>query len=134
MNFAKFNKTRFDYDAVTMEWDKKDKSLWKKVADIFDENDPDKVWTIRSIFTIKKDENHPDMINDEEAIVTCDNYFVNVPHHQLEDAKKMLEDREACEYINDGGAGFRLRPYETSKRKETCYSMVWVDLGIGDEV
>lgn len=132
MKFAKFNKTRFDYDAVTMEWGK-DKYI--KVADLFDNDNPDKVYIIRSAFIIKKDpEKNPDMINEEEAVVTIDDHFVNVPHHQLPEVQAMLADSDACDYINKGMAGFVLRPYETSKRKELCYQMKWVDVPSGDEV
>lgn len=131
MFFAKFNKTRFDYDAVTTDWGK---DRYKKVHEIFDPKNPNKIFTVRGMFTIKKDEKHPDMINDESPVVTIDDAWVNVPQHQLEEVKDILSDPAAIEYINQGKCGFILRPYETPKRKETCYSLKWVDIPSGDEV
>lgn len=132
MKFAKFNKTRFNYDAVTREWGK---DKYKKLSEIYDMFEPDTVFAIHSAFTIdNSDGKYPGMIGKEAAVVTIDDWFVNVPDHQLEEVKSMLADQEACEYINEGKAGFVIRPYETPKRKETCYSMKWVDIPSGDEI
>lgn len=123
MLFSKFNKERmFTYDCSGFDYVSL-KELWQKNPD---ENH---VYTIRGAYinTRTNSEYH-----EEAPIVVIDGTYVNIPDHQLEQVRAMIEDQRAIAAINNGEAGFTIKVYEQRRFKKTCFKAVWCDVTPAD--
>ena len=68
--------------------------------------------------------------NDEAPIVALSTIYVNIPQHQLTAIKSMIADKGAVRAINNGYAGFTIRPYQKKRgnKVETYYEAFWCDV------
>lgn len=139
-NFAQFNKFRFNYDAVSAEWDKNDKSRYVSLKDLYKKYGPDHIFEIKSawIRKAKKDDKGniiDGSIKEENPVITIEGLFVNIPWHQLEEVRPMHDRDDAVEFINNGGAGFMIREYDNQYQKgEKAYSARWCNMDDGSVV
>lgn len=58
----------------------------------------------------------------ESAVLMTDDYYVNLPQHFVETVKKIMQDPQAVEMINQGKVKAEFYSYET-KKYGTCYSL-----------
>ena len=131
MNFARFNTFRFDYDSVTMEWDK---DRYTNLAALYKLNGPDKIYEIKSMH-VREAKEGDGSINKYNPVITIEGTHVNLPHHQLIQVQNMLNDPDVPAYVNAGGAGFTIREYETDKRPgEKCYSAQFCNMDDGSHI
>lgn len=131
MNFAKFNKFRFDYDSETMEWGE---PRYTNLASLYKLNGPDKVYVIRSMH-IREAKEGDGSINKLNPIVTIEGTHVNIPQQQLEQIQHMLEDPGVPEFVNAGGAGFTIREYDNKYRPgEKAYSANFCNVEEGSHI
>lgn len=134
MSFAKFNTNTFKYtwDTTNYVKDEDGKNVFKSLEELFDESgrDESKIYVIRAAF-IKEETK----VGKPSASVGLDCYWANIPTHQTEEVRDIIADKGATEAINNGQAGFRIRPYTKKEFPgETFYSAVWTDVESGDEV
>lgn len=119
--FSKFNKERL-FDVDTSEFDYCSlEDLWKKNPN------SETAYRLRGVYISTKSE-----FNDRSPMCAIDGYYVNLPQHQLGDIERMLEDRQAIKAINDGLAGFVIRPYDQKRFGKLCYAAKWVDMEVED--
>lgn len=131
MNFAKFNTFRFDYDAVTMEWEGE---RYTNLESLYKLNGPDKIYEIKSMH-VREAKEGDGSINKLNPVITIEGTHVNIPQHQLIQIQKMLDDAEAVAYINAGGAGFTIREYDNKyKPGEKAYSANFCNMDDGSHV
>ena len=65
------------------------------------------------------------------CVAILEDRFVNLPQHMIEEIQGILADPEDVEAIKAGKVGFKIRTYESDKKKgkdKTCYAISWVDL------
>lgn len=140
MNFAKFNKFKFDYDSVSAEWDKNDKSRYVSLKDLYEKYGSDHIFEIKSVWIrkAKKDDKGriiDGSIKEENPVVTIEGLYVNIPWHQLEEVRGMIEESDTVEFINDGGAGFTIREYDNRYQPgEKAYAASWCNTDDGSHV
>lgn len=89
--------------------------------DLFNNNGSDFVYDVRAIYINKKSK------YGESPVIVTSNELVNLPKHLTDTVKEMLADSELVTSINNHTFGFQIYTYETSNRKELCYSVNWVD-------
>ena len=116
MSFAsKFNKSRkFSINTTGFSY--------KSLADLFNENGADCVYTIYAIYINTKSK-----FGDAPVVATAD-YFVNFPKHMIEDAQEILSDADAISDINAGKVGFKIYQYHDNKHNRDCFGVDWVDV------
>lgn len=124
-SFSNFNKERlftFDTSLIT--------GKYTNLEELFKENGPDKEYQLKAVYLSKFSQ-----FADEAPIAALADTYVNLPSHQLDDIKSMMNNPNAVRAINTGYAGFKIRPYEktvtlkSGKTKvETYYSAEWVDV------
>ena len=65
----------------------------------------------------------------EAPVIALDTIYVNLPQHQLDNIKQMMQDPEEVNEINAGRAGFRIAPYRYdvngTGNEEEYYKPVW---------
>lgn len=116
MKFSKFNKERlFNLDTADFQYTDLE-SLYKK-------NGANQEYVLRGVYIGTKSN-----FSDESPIIATDNFYINLPQHQLGEIKEMLADPRAIQAINDGEAGFKIDTYFQSRFKKTCYKAVWIDV------
>lgn len=129
--FANFNKERkfnFNVESIRDKYVKASElgSLIKKYGEGY-------IFTIRGLYLGEIDaEDSVTGKKQDTASVATDFTYVNAPSFQYEEIAAMLEDKDAIDCINAGGAGFIVEPY-TARGKE-YYKLVWVDIESGDTV
>ena len=94
---------------------------YRSLHDLFNDNGEDFVYKINAIYINKKSK------FGESPVIATNNELVNLPKHLTDLAKEIIADKEAVEQINNGEFGFTIYTYETSNRKELCYSVNFVD-------
>lgn len=119
--FTQFNKEFVHF--TVLDEDQFDRKKYHKLADLYDEENPDKVFNLRGLFIGTKSE-LPDV--PESPIAATDNFYVNLPVHQLEDVKAIRANKAAVSAMNKGRAGFKIRKY-TSVYNTECYAVEWID-------
>lgn len=65
------------------------------------------------------------------CVAILEDRFVSLPQHMVEEIQEILADPEDVEAIKAGKVGFKIRTYESDKKKgkdKTCYAISWVDL------
>ena len=133
MNFAKFNTYRFAYDSISAEWPK-DETSFTSLADLYAKYGPDNIFEIKSIW-IRNAKEGDGSINKENPIVTIEGIHVNIPQHQLEQIRNMLNDPGVVEYVDNGGAGFTIREYDNQyKPGEKAYAARWCNTDDGSHI
>ena len=71
----------------------------------------------------------------EKAVLVADNHCIYLPDHCISDVKKILDNDEYIEAINNGLCGFATSEYEaTNYGGKICYSGSFVDIDKPAEV
>lgn len=121
MSFAaKHNKGAIDWGIDTEGFE------YFKLADIY-EIAGDDVVNLHGLFINSKNNSE---YGDSCVAITSDR-FVNLPQYMIHEVKEILSDPEDVEAIKAGKVGFKIRTYESEKKKgkdKTCYGVSWVDL------
>lgn len=124
-SFASFNKERL-FNVDTADFD------YVKLADLYERDGEGEIYVIRGVYIGTKSE-----FAEESPLLATDEFYVNLPQHQLIEIKEMLNSRQAISCINNGGAGFVIEKYTKklkSGAKKVCYKARWVDIESGDLV
>ena len=128
-NFNSLNKERlFTFDASVIQKLHPDKDdRYVNLEELYKKNGPDKEYQIRGCYI-----NTKSAIEEvkEAPVVALSDIYVNIPQHQLFAIKAMIGDKNAVKAINNGEAGFTIRPYVKTrgKKQETFYEARWIDV------
>lgn len=63
----------------------------------------------------------------DSAVGVTDKELVNLPHYLTDTVKKMIDDEELVQMVNDGKVGFTIREY-TSKQYGKNFTIDWVQI------
>lgn len=123
--FNKLNKGRFNFDVTDI------KGNYITPKDLYERDGVEEIYVVRAVYLGKmdKDLRKDDLRGKEDketACVATDEFYVNVPDHQIKEIKEILDSQEMIDAINDGLCGFELVPYEA--RGEQFVKLRWVDL------
>lgn len=121
---SKFNKGNVfkDVDTTNMEY--------VKLADVYDKNNPDKIFKIQGVYT------NPKSKLGESCVAIGEKVQYNLPNYEVETVKEMLADDEVIKAIRAGKVGFKIEPYsnswgvnkETGEIEKEFYGIDWVDI------
>lgn len=101
-----------------------DNPTYKKLEDLYDSKHADKVYPVYGLFINTKG------AYGEQAIACTENsIIINLPSHLVDVVKKMREDSELTEAINDDRFGLKITTYQRNGQRRTFYSVEWVDIG-----
>lgn len=114
-NAEKYNKKRFDMATDGFEY--------RSLADCFNDNGKDYVYTIGAIYVNTKSK-----YGDAPVFAVTDGYYINIPKHILNTAVEMLNDEEAVKAINDGMVGFKIYPYTAKKYNRDAFGIDFVNI------
>lgn len=100
-----------------------DNPVYKKLKDLYTENGPDKVYTLRALYLANKSQHpHPVAALDSDI-------FADLPAHLMENVKNWRADTVLTDLINKGLVGTTIYTYESENYgKKTCYSIDLVDI------
>lgn len=104
---------------------KKKDARYTNLEELYKKDGEGVKYQIRALYINTKSE-----VAEESPVAALSTIYVNIPLHQLEAVKEMRGDKNAVAAINDGYAGFYIRPYKKTigKKVETFYSAVWCDV------
>lgn len=134
MNFAAFNNFKFAYDAVSATWEKNDKSRYISLEALYKKNGPNKVYEGKAIWIrhAKTDENGEIIdgsMYKENPVITIEDVFVNIPHHQLKQVNALLSSDVIIDEVDSGHFGFTIREYDNEYKKgEKAYAANWCNI------
>ena len=130
-NFNNLNSFRqWEYEP---DYDTSDASNYRKLEEVYD--DPDTVYEVRGCFINPKTNYNSKITRKKEAaVLILDDFMVNVPDHQIMAVKHILEDEEACDAIDRGECGFKIRKYHQTEYDKDCYSITFVNIEPKDGV
>jgi len=115
-NFEKLNKKQiFSYEVSGEESYTNLEYLFKR-----DGEDSSVTYQIHGVYIGTKSNFDP-----EVPMVLIENFYVNLPVHQLDEVKQILADPEAIRAINEGKAGFSITTYLQKRFNRICYKAVW---------
>ena len=137
-SFTSLNKERlFNFDTSiinelhpqTPEERKIHDDRYTKLQELYKENGADMTYQIRGAYINTKSSE-----NEESPVIALSTIYVNIPQHQLLAVKSMIADKGAVRAINNGYAGFRIRPYQKKRgnKMETYYEAIWCDVDPSD--
>lgn len=93
------------------------------LKEMYSEQAPERIFGVYALFINDKGNYGP------QPIACSDGRLIfNLPAHLLEDVKKMREDPEVTEAINDGKLGFKIRTYQRKGSRSVLYTVEWVDM------
>lgn len=116
MDFTKLNKERkFDIDTSSFDY--------VNLEDLYTKNGPDKQYRVRGVYISNKSK-----FVAEAPMVALDDTYVNLPDHQIEAIKAILENKSAIKQVNDGELGFVISHYYQKRFKKDCYSAVFINM------
>lgn len=123
-NFAKLNKSsRFDFRP---DYDTSDASAYRKLSEMYEEDGEGAIYTVRAIYINSKTQFRNNVTKKKEApVFLLDDYAVNIPSFQIEEALEILADEDAIEAVNNGECEFHIEPYTTKYSDEQCYKVVF---------
>lgn len=100
-----------------------DTPVYKKLKDLYTENGPDKVYTLRALYLANKSQHpHPVAALDVDTLA-------DLPAHLMENVKNWRADTVLTDLINKGLVGITIYTYEAENfGKKTCYSIDLVDI------
>lgn len=128
-NFENLNYERkFDYDVTNI------RGKYTDCEEMFTKYGSEKVFRVNALYISTASKYDP-----EKPMAALDETYLNLPVHLLDEVKGILNDKEACQQINNGEVGVSFYSYikklkkkfknGTEKEvKKTCYSVKWVDL------
>lgn len=113
---------KYQKNLPKFEFDKDKQREFISLKDLYKANG-ETSYTIEAIFINKKSK------FGDAPVFYIDNYMVNIPQHQLDDATDMIQDEEMVNAINQRLIGFK--PYEfENKQKQKGYSYELVDMEV----
>lgn len=118
-SFSKFNKERL-FNVDTSEYD------YLKLEDLYARDGEGAVYPVLGVYIGTKSK-----FDAETPILATDESYVNLPVHQLDEIKAMLEDSAAVAAINAGQCGFTIEKFHQKRFDIDCYSAVWCDYNEG---
>lgn len=111
---SKFNRQNlFDVDTKDFKW--------VKLEELFN-TDPQKQYKVLGVFI-----NHKSKFGDSPVAI-IDGFLVNLPRHELDQVKDMLDDNEIIQYIRDGHVAFSVYEYHSTTYNRDAYSVEWLDI------
>ena len=114
MNFEKFNRKQLFTNVPENVED------YISLEELYKMNGADKVYCLRALYINTRSEFAP-----EAPVALTNNYYVNIPVHQLEEVKAIMNDALAVKAVNNKEAGFKIESYRKEKYNKTCYRAVW---------
>ena len=122
MNFGKFNKKQL-FTNLPEGVDE-----YISLEELYKENGPEAKYCIRAFYINTRSDFAP-----ETPVVLTNDYYVNIPLHQLSEVKDIMTDNFAVKAINNKEAGFTIESYYKEKYGKTCYKAVWCNYNEADE-
>ena len=111
---------RYQQSLPKFDFDKEQKREFTSLKDLYKANGEDATYDIEAIFINKKSK------FGDAPVFYIDGYMVNIPQHQTEEVKQMIQDEEFVNAINQRQIGFK--PYEfENKQGQTGYSYELVE-------
>lgn len=114
MNFGKFNKKQL-FTNLPEGVDE-----YISLEELYETNGADKVYCLRALYINTRSDFAP-----ETPVALTNNYYVNIPVHQLKEVKAIMDDALAVNAVNNKKAGFKIESYRKEKYNKTCYRVVW---------
>ena len=95
-----------------------------KLSELFASDGANTVYPIQGLYI-----NHKSEYGDAPVAI-CEEYFVNLPAHMLDECLDILKSEDDINDIKAGLVGFTIEEYEKEivKKKKTCYGIRWCDL------
>ena len=123
-NFQKLNKTsRFDFHP---DYDTSNPDSYKSLKDLYEEGGELAIHTVRAIYINTKTQYRNNITKKKEApVFLLDDFAVNIPSFQIEEALEILSDDEAIEAVNAGECEFHIETYNSKYSDEPCYKVVF---------
>ncbi|MBO5921331.1 MAG: hypothetical protein J6Q48_02970 [Bacteroidaceae bacterium] len=100
-----------------------------KLADLYERDGEGASYVIRAAYIGNKSE-----YADESPLLAIDDFYVNLPQHQLDVVKDILSDRVYINAINNGQLGFYIEAYDKKLKSgavKTCYKAIFIDIDAG---
>ena len=100
-----------------------------KLADLYERDGEGASYVIRGAYIGTKSE-----YADESPLLAIDDFYVNLPQHQLDVVKDILSDRVYINAINNGQLGFYIESYDKKLKSgavKTCYKAIFIDIDAG---
>ena len=94
---------------------------YKKLVELYDAKKPEKVFPIQGLYINTKSK------FGKAPVAICNDCFVNLPAHMLEEVQEILKSAEDIADIKAGKVGFIVEPYTTDEGM-TCYGVRWSDI------
>lgn len=113
-NFGKFNKKQLFVAETTGDEE------YTNLQYLYERDGEGAVYTIKALYIGTKSNFDP-----EVPLLLIDDYYVNLPVHQLSEIKEMLANPQAIAAINNGQAAFTIASYFQKRFNRTCYKAVW---------
>ena len=114
MNFEKFNRKQL-FTNLPEGVDE-----YISLEELYEANGADKVYRLRALYINTRSGFAP-----EAPVALINNYYVNIPVHQLQEVKEIMNDALAVKAVNNKEAGFKIESYRKEKYNKTCYRVVW---------
>ena len=114
MNFGKFNKKQL-FTNLPEGVDE-----YISLEELYETNGAGKVYCLRALYINTRSDFAP-----ETPVALTNNYYVNIPVHQLQEVKAIMNDALAVNAVNNKKAGFKIESYRKEKYNKTCYRAVW---------
>ena len=105
---------------------KDEKLSFFKLSELFDAENPDKVYPIMSAWINSKGQYQPHGV----LVTTIDGVkfiAVDIPEFMTDSIEKLFSDQQYYDAINAGKLGFKIYTYD-SKRRKGCHSITFVDI------
>ena len=111
MNFEKFNRKQLFTNVPENVED------YISLEELYKMNGADKVYCLRALYINTRSDFAP-----ETPVALTNNYYVNIPVHQLQEVKAIMNDALAVKAINNKEAGFKIESYRKEKYNKTWQS------------
>lgn len=128
-NFESLNfERKFDFDVTNI------RGKYADCKEMFTKYGDGKVFRVNAMYISTASK-----YDDEKPMLALDETYLNLPVHLLGECKKILNDKSACEQINNGEVGVTFYQYVKKLKKELpdgtektvkrkCYSIKWVKI------
>lgn len=113
---------KYQSNLPRFEFDNEKEREFTSLKDLYQANG-DTAYTIEAIFINTKSK------FGDAPVFYIENYMVNIPQHQLEIVKEMIQDEEFVQAVNERQIGFKPYQFE-NKQKQIGYSYELVDMEV----
>ena len=101
---------------------------YKTLEELFKEFGEEMVYQVKGVYVNTNSEYYP-----ETPLVMINDWYVNIPQHQLIQIKRMLDNDECMAAIKEGKLGFTIQKYFQEEYQKECYSAHWVNYSEPDD-